>query len=88
VPNVFPEPLPCSEKERPQTLYHVHYVCTRVVTTSGRGDSCPNLVYSATFVVLLRHPVSSSEYGSRKWIKPKWNVEEHYIQIQSYRVYT
>jgi hypothetical protein len=52
--------LPCSKKERPQTLYHVYYVCTRVVTTFGRGDSCPKLLYSATFVVLLGHLVSSS----------------------------
>jgi hypothetical protein len=66
VPKEFPQNshrvLPCRKKERPQTLYHVHYVCTRVVTTFGRGDSCPNLVYSATFVALLRHLVSSSEF--------------------------
>jgi hypothetical protein len=65
VPKEFPQSshrvLPCSKKERPKTLYHVHYVCTRVVTTFGRGDSCPNLVYSATFVALLRHLVSSSD---------------------------
>jgi hypothetical protein len=60
VPTEFPQSASCSKKERPQTLYHVHYVCTRVVTTFGRGDSCPKLVYSATFVALLRHLVSSS----------------------------
>jgi hypothetical protein len=43
----------------------VHYICTRVVTTSGRRDSCPNPVYSAMFVVLLRHLVSSSACHSR-----------------------
>jgi hypothetical protein len=72
--------LPCSKKERPQTLYHVHYVCTRVVTTSGRGDSCPNLVYSATFVALLRHLFSGSGNLIEAWRRVLIYITLHQLE--------